>query len=105
MQTILGANGVIASNVAKALPHYTNKIRLVSRHPKKVNPSDELRSADLLDKDQTSSAVEGSEVVYLTAGLTYNTAIWRKQWPLIMSNVIEACKKHNAKLVFFDNVY
>ena len=105
MQTILGANGVIANNVAKCLPHYTDKIRLVSRHPKKVNPSDELRAADLLDKDQTSSAVEGSEVVYLTAGLTYNTATWRKQWPLIMSNVIEACKKHKAKLVFFDNVY
>src|SRR5260221_713368 len=105
MQTILGANGVIANNLAKTLPHYTDKIRLVSRHPKKVNASDELKSADLLNKDQVASAVEGSEVAYLTAGLTYNIDVWRKQWPAIMGNVIDACKKHNSKLVFFDNVY
>jgi nucleoside-diphosphate-sugar epimerase len=105
MQTILGANGVIANNLAKTLPQYTNKIRLVSRHPKKINLSDELRSADLLTNDQVSAAVQGSEVAYLTAGLTYNIDVWRKQWPVIMSNVIEACKKHKSKLVFFDNVY
>lgn len=105
MQTILGANGVIANNLARTLPQYTDKIRLVSRHPKKINASDMLRSADLLIKDQVSAAVDGSEVAYLTAGLTYNINVWRKQWPVIMSNVIEACKKHNSKLVFFDNVY
>src|SRR5258706_12048010 len=105
MQTILGANGVIANNLAKTLPQYTNKIRLVSRHPKKINASDELKPADLLINDQVSAAVAGSEVAYLTAGLTYSLDVWWKQWPVIMSNVIEACKKHNSKLVFFDNVY
>ena len=105
MQTILGANGVIASALAKALPKYTDKIRLVSRNPKKVNETDELFPADLLDAEKTAKAIEGSSVVYLTAGLTYNIKTWRAQWPVIMKNVIEGCKKHNAKLVFFDNVY
>ena len=105
MQTILGANGVIANNLARTLPKYTDKIRLVSRHPKKINASDELKIADLLNKELTSAAVEGSEVVYLAAGLPYNINVWRKQWPVLMGNVIEACKKHEAKLVFFDNVY
>jgi nucleoside-diphosphate-sugar epimerase len=49
--------------------------------------------------------VEGSEIVYLTAGLTYNKNVWQIQWPVIMQNVISACEKHGAKLVFFDNVY
>jgi len=42
MQTILGAGGAIGTELAKALTKYTNKIRLVSRNPKKVNPGDEL---------------------------------------------------------------
>lgn len=105
MQTILGANGVIANNLAKYLPHYTLKIRLVSRNPKKINAEDELKSADLLNKDQTLAAMEGSKVVYLTAGLKYDIKTWREQWPRIMSNVIEGCKLHQARLVFFDNVY
>jgi len=105
MQTILGANGVIANNLVKALPAYTNQIRLVSRKPKKVNSTDEILSADLLNTEQTAKAVAGSKVAYLTAGLPYTTKVWREQWPVVMNNVIEACEKHNTKLVFFSNVY
>lgn len=106
MQTILGANGIIATEIQKELhANFTTEIRLVSRNPKKVNDSDELVKADLLDAGQTEKAVAGSEIVYLAAGLPYNSNIWNEQWPIVMRNVIEACKKHKAKLVFFDNVY
>ncbi len=105
MQTILGAGGIIGKELAKSLPKYADRIRLVSRSPKTVNRTDEIFSADLLDIDQTMKAVEGSEVVYLTAGLPYKIKTWQSQWPIIIKNVIDACKTHNAKLVFFDNVY
>ncbi len=105
MQVILGSGGAIGNNLAKELKKYTSGIRLVSRHPKKVNEDDELFVADLMNKDQVEKAVEGAEVVYLTVGLTYRTKIWEEHWPLIMENTIAACKKQNAKLVFFDNVY
>ena len=105
MQTILGANGVIATELSKHLPGYNVPIRQVSRHPRKVNESDELVEADLLDYGQTEKAVAGSDIVYLLAGLKYDIKVWREQWPTLMKNVIDACKKHNAKLVFFDNVY
>lgn len=105
MQTILGANGIIATELAKALPRYTGNIRLVSRNPRKVNAADVVFPADLMNHEQTLAAVAGSEVVYLTAGLQYDISVWRERWPVIMRNVIDACKAHNAKLVFFDNVY
>ena len=105
LQTILGSTGIIGTEIAKSLPQYTEHIRLVSRNPKQVNPYDEILQADLLDAEQTIKAVEGSEVVYLTPGLQYNIKIWREQWPQIMQNTIEACKRAGAKLVFFDNVY
>lgn len=105
MQTILGANGVIATELSKHIPSYGSHLRQVSRHPRKVNPNDETMEADLLDFDQTDKAVAGSEIVYLLAGLKYDIKTWKEQWPKLMRNVIDACKKHNAKLVFFDNVY
>jgi len=105
MQTILGSSGVIGNELAKSLTQYTNKIRLVSRNPKKVNPTDELFTANLLKAEEVIKAVEGSEIVYLTVGIQYKTSMWQQQWPLIMKNVIEACKQNNSKLVFFDNVY
>ncbi|GGB02352.1 NAD-dependent epimerase/dehydratase family protein [Puia dinghuensis] len=106
MQTILGANGQIGIELAKELhQRYTKSIRLVSRHPRKVNESDELFAADLLDAGQTMQAVAGSQIVYLTVGIPMDTKVWEDQWPKMMSNVIDACKAHNARLVYFDNTY
>jgi len=105
MQTILGSNGIIGKELALNLTAYTSSVRLVSRTPKFIVGNEELVSADFTNAAQTDAAVAGSEVVYLTAGLRYHTPIWQQQWPVIMQNVIDACKKHHAKLVFFDNVY
>jgi len=105
MQTILGAGGVISNDLAKEIKKFDSKVRLVSRNPRKINTDDELVNADLLNPKQTIDAVKGSDVVYLTAGIKYNTKVWQTDWHQIMSNVINACKEHNSKLVFFDNVY
>jgi nucleoside-diphosphate-sugar epimerase len=105
MHTILGANGIIARELSQALAADMSDIRQVSRKPRKVNPTDETFVADLLDGQATTNAVAGSEVVYLVAGLKYNTAAWQEQWPRVMRNVIDACKQHGTRLVFFDNVY
>ncbi|WP_046247362.1 NAD-dependent epimerase/dehydratase family protein [Hymenobacter terrenus] len=106
MQTILGANGTIARELARHLPTLTTEpLRLVSRQPQRVNPRDELWPADLTDPARTERAVAGSSVVYLVAGLPYNTSTWQRDWPRIMTNVLAACEQHGAKLVFFDNVY
>jgi len=105
MQTILGANGTIGSVLAKELSAYTKNIRLVSRNPKKVNEGDELFAADLSDPGQVDKAIAGSEVVYLMVGFDYKAKVWQDKWPKLMKATIDSCMKHNAKLVFFDNVY
>jgi nucleoside-diphosphate-sugar epimerase len=105
MQTILGAGGIIGTELAKSLTAYTNEIRLVSRNPKKVNDTDILFPADLTKAAEVKNAVAGSEVVYLTVGLPYNTTVWQNTWPVIMANVINACVEHKSRLVFFDNIY
>jgi uncharacterized protein YbjT (DUF2867 family) len=70
MQTILGASGQIARELARELKrNYTDDLRLVSRHPQKVNDSDITCAADLLDAQQTRNAVKGSDTVYFAAGL------------------------------------
>ncbi|MHA7833782.1 MAG: NAD-dependent epimerase/dehydratase family protein [Algiphilus sp.] len=106
MQTILGASGQIGREVARTLKReYSDDIRLVSRNPRKLHDTDELRSADLLDAAQTQQAVAGSDTVYFTAGLPMDTQRWVAQWPTMMRNVIEACAQHDARLVYFDNTY
>ncbi len=104
-QTILGSGGSIGVPLARELKNYTDHIRLVSRNPKKVNESDELFPADLNNPSLIDKAIEGSEAVYVTIGFEYKTKVWQAIWPKFIQNVIDSCKRHEAKLVFFDNVY
>lgn len=104
-QTILGANGSIGIELAKELAKYTNDIRLVSRTPVKINPADHLFPADLTHKENINKAIAGSAVVYVTIGFPYKTRVWEQRWIPFVQQVVEACREHQAKLVFFDNVY
>lgn len=105
MQTILGAGGVIAHSLQQQLLAQNIPLRLVRRQAGPAPAGAESRSADLLNAQAVAEAVAGSEVVYLTPGLTYNARLWSEQWPVVMQNTIAACEKTGAKLVFFDNVY
>ena len=104
MVTILGASGAIGSELVK---HLTSgePVRLVSRNPKLVPGAAEAVAADLSNFDDTLKAVSGSRVAFLLVGLKYDLKVWRELWPRIMHNAIEACKRSNTRLVFFDNVY
>ena len=102
--TILGAGGPIGSGLARDLISRNIRTRLVGRKPSPIEGA-EIVSADLIDTKATNDAVAGSSVIYLLAGLKYQFGVWQQLWPLIMENVIEACKRANARLLFFDNVY
>ncbi len=106
MQTVLGATGQIAMELARELRRtYTDDIRLVSRKPLKINDSDALVAADLLDADQAAKAVKGSSIVYFTAGLPPDTQLWETQFPVMLRNSLDAARAAKAKFVYFDNTY
>ncbi|WP_104657628.1 SDR family oxidoreductase [Ralstonia insidiosa] len=106
MQTILGANGQIAMELARELHrNYTSELRLVSRTPRKVNDTDNLVPANLLDAKQTAEAVKGSSVVYFTAGLPPDTQLWETQFPVMLKNALDASRAAGARFAYFDNTY
>jgi len=105
IHTILGANGVIGRELSRRLPAQGIRVRQVGRSPRAVNDGDDVVVADLLDARATADAVAGSTVAYLLAGLKYDAKVWQVQWPIVMRNAIDACKRHGTALVFFDNVY
>jgi len=104
LTTILGAGGPISNELTKILSVQGTPLRLVSRNPKPI-PGAETLAADISDPQQAIKAVAGSSIVHLLIGLQYETKLWQELWPRIMANTIEACKRAEAKLVFFDNVY
>lgn len=104
LHTILGAGGTISNELYPLLLEKGEKVRLVSRKTKQVAGAESI-AADVTDYHQLHNAIKGSDIVYLLVGLQYDVRVWKKSWPIIMHNVIRACKASGSKLIFFDNVY
>ncbi|MGD0618616.1 MAG: NAD-dependent epimerase/dehydratase family protein [Bryobacteraceae bacterium] len=105
MVAILGAGGAIGNELATQLSTRNERIRLVSRNPGASAGAVETLAADLSNPDDAVKALSGVSVAVLLVGLKYDLNEWREYWPRIMRNTIEATKRANARLVFFDNVY
>ncbi|MCP1196471.1 SDR family oxidoreductase [Acetobacter senegalensis] len=106
MQIILGANGQIATELARTLhQHHTGDLRLVSRNPRKVNQDDTVMAANLLDAGQTTEAVKGSRIVYFTAGLPPDSTLREEKFPVMLKNALQACRIAGASFAYFDNTY
>jgi nucleoside-diphosphate-sugar epimerase len=104
--TILGAGGPVANALTRQLTNTNETIRLVSRKPAKITGENiTWQKADLLNYNEVLAAAKGADVIYLVAGLVYDAAVWKVQWPVIMRNVINVTKATGARLIFFDNVY
>ena len=103
MHTILGINGISGLGLAASLTSKGLPVRGVGRSAGK-GPWEHTK-ANVLDAAELLRALAGSETVYLVVGLDYNIKVWQRDWPIVMSNTIEACMAHGSKLVFMDNVY
>lgn len=103
VHTVLGASGATGQAVIKALQNRNLSFNAVERSKKL--PGIETIQADLLNPAEAIQAIQHSDYVYLCVGLPYQSKIWTRDWPILMQNVILACEKANAKLIFFDNVY
>ena len=103
---VLGGNGVVGRETIASLVEQGHAVASVTRSAATPAPSRATSIvADLLDAASALRAVEGAEVAYLTVGLPYTTRVWRRDWPVIMQNTIDACVAHGTHLVYFDNVY
>jgi nucleoside-diphosphate-sugar epimerase len=103
IHTVLGASGATGQAVIKELRNRNLPFNAIERNKKMAEV--ETISADLLNRDEAIKAIQHSAYVYLCVGLPYQSEVWAKNWPVLMQNVITACEKAKAKLIFFDNVY
>ena len=108
IHVVLGGAGVVGRETTAALREAGHSVRSVTRStsPGVAGVTGvEHVVADLCDAASTARAVQGADVAYLTVGLPYTTQAWRRDWPVVVRNTIEACLANGTRLVHFDNVY
>ena len=100
---VLGASGAVGTAIIHELKMKSKAIVAVGRSKKVMGV--ENRTADLLNLAELNKALQGATHVYLCVGLPYDIKVWRRDWPIIMGNVLNACEAEGAVLIFVDNIY
>ncbi len=95
--------GNIGKAVAVELAARGHKYTIAGRHD--PGTGEHFLFADASDAASLLAITKGVSHLYITLGVPYDLKIWRKQWPLIIENVISASKANGFKIAFFDNIY
>lgn len=75
------------------------------REPAHLPPGVSFRACDALDQASLTATLRGSDVLICTIGLAYDAAVWERDWPRLMANMLAACDACGARLVFVDDLY
>lgn len=102
---ILGFGAVGRGLVERLAPQGREVLVAQRSAPEGLPAGVAYKSCDLTRQDSVAAACAGAAAVVLAAGLPYRGALWLRQWPTIMTNVLDACEASGARLVFVDNLY
>src|SRR5689334_14089949 len=104
--TVIFGNGTIGHLVAERLLQRGDRVRIAQRNaPVDLPSATEFVRCDILDAASVQRAVAGASNVLLAVSFAYDSRVWRRTWPVAMSNVVEACAATDARIVFIDNLY
>ncbi len=62
-------------------------------------------AANLEQPDQAASACRGADAVVCAVGAPYDSRTYARVWPRVMSSLLAACARTQARLVIADNLY
>ncbi len=102
---VLGANGRLAHDVAKAFLQAGHTVIAITRNGKcdGLNGNVECRAADAMDRSALIEATKGAEVIFNGLNPPYDK--WEKFCMPMARNVVAALQAHKAVHLFIGNVY
>lgn len=98
---VVGA-GPVGKETARILAAQGQEVRLVSRSGTAVEGARSVR-ADAADGDRLAQVCAGAETIFMCAMAPYDR--WPSDFPPIMTGVVSAAQRIQARLVLLGNVY
>jgi nucleoside-diphosphate-sugar epimerase len=98
--------GPVGQAAAAVLLGEGRAVRIAQRSaPQHLPRGASFARCDVTDRDSLAAAISGADQVVAAFGFAYDGAVWLRDWPRTMHNLVETCAAENARLVFFDNLY
>lgn len=98
--------GPVGRAIARQLSNEGRQVLVAQRRcPAELPAGVGFRACDALDGASLTTTLQGCDVLICTIGLAYDAAVWERDWPVLMANMLEACAATGARLVFVDDLY
>lgn len=98
--------GAVGRTAASILAKRGDAVRIIQRNkPQELPPGSTFQAADSTDREATMQACAGVDTVVCCLGFPYDSTLWKRVWPVTMTNLIDGCSASGARLVFADNLY
>lgn len=102
---VLGFGGVGRATVATLLAQ-GDQVRIAHhRSPERMPAEATFLACDALDAEAVKAAARDMDAVVFSVAFPYATSTWRRDFPVAIGNVIDACEAAGARFVFVDNLY
>lgn len=104
---VLGSNGGIGASIVDQLLRAGKPVIGVTQSGRDAyGRTFPVRAANAFKQQELVAACQGGSIVYHAIGASaYETAVWRKELPVLMQNAVVAAQANNARLVYIDNLY
>ena len=106
---VVGASGGMGYSIVKELSNRGISVTAFARTRSKLeklfgNDSNvTIHTGDLFQVEDLERAAQGVDVIFQSANIPYSE--WDEKLLVMMSNIMEAAKRNEAKLAFVDNIY
>jgi nucleoside-diphosphate-sugar epimerase len=98
--------GAVGRAVAERLSARGDDVVVVQRsQPPTLPVRCTFRGANVEDETEAQTALADAGTVVCAVGIPYVSAIYQRDWPIVMRNMLTACAHSGARFVFADNLY
>lgn len=104
MRIAIAGYGAVGRALGKLLVARGDSVRIAQQR----RPSGEgldFVATDLRQAEHALRAASDVDVVVCTVGLPYRSAVWVRDWPIVIGNLLAGCAASGARFVFADNLY
>ncbi len=98
--------GAVGRALAALLSSRGDSVRVIQRNrPASMPAGCVFRPADVMVLPTLARASAGTNAVVCCIGVPYVSSIYKRVWPVAMTNLLAACATSGARFVFADSLY
>ncbi|TVS03761.1 MAG: NAD-dependent epimerase/dehydratase family protein [Rhodobacteraceae bacterium] len=106
MSTVVLGCGTVGRSVTEQLAALGEPVRVIQRSPPDSLPEGvEFAPADAVGGTGLAEAMGAAHTLVCTVGLPYSGKVFRRDWPRLARNCLDACARTGARFLLADNLY